>query len=177
LNRIVVPPQNGLPCPSIAGISIAEGGPWDREALDVRGFLRLCSNEPGLEDLSHRAAFHRDSPAPRLALSRREWLPAVAWQEVDEYEEGRQMPFVTSFERYGMLRILEASLRTKFGEEGTALIPVIHELDDAEKYLALNPVIINATTLEEVRRACAKLAAPARRRKKEGNGKRASSKP
>jgi hypothetical protein len=73
--------------------------------------------------------------------------------------------------------LLEATLRTKFGDEGTALIPTIHELDDAEKYLALNPVIINATTLEEVRRACAKLAAPARRRKKDGNGRRGSAKP
>jgi hypothetical protein len=98
-------------------------------------------------------------------------------EELHEYEEGRRMPYVTSFERFGMLRMLETTLRTKFGEEGAALIPTIHELDDAEKYLALNPVVINATTLDEVRRACAKLAAPTRRRKKDGNGKRRSSKP
>jgi hypothetical protein len=104
-------------------------------------------------------------------------LEAAFRRELDTYEEGRRMPFVTSIERYGMLRMLEATLRTKFGEEGAALIPTIHELNDAEKYLALNPVIINATTLDEVRRACAKLAAPARRRKKDGNGKRGSPKP
>jgi hypothetical protein len=97
-------------------------------------------------------------------------------QEMDTYEEGRRMPFVTSIERLGMLRVLESTLRTRFGEAGAALIPTIHELDDAEKYLAMNEVILNATTLDEVRRACAKLAAPARRRRKDGNGKRGSPK-
>jgi hypothetical protein len=87
-------------------------------------------------------------------------------QEVDEYEEGRRMPFVTSFERRGMLKAIAAALETKFGEEGAALVPVIRELNDAEKYLALNQVIATATTFDEVRRAYAKVAAPRSRRKR-----------
>jgi hypothetical protein len=97
-------------------------------------------------------------------------------QELDEYEEGRRMRYVTSIERSGMRKMIEVMLRTKFGEEADELMPAILEIDDAEKYEALNRTIMSAATLEEVRRACAKLAAPARRRKKGDNGKRGSSK-
>jgi hypothetical protein len=93
-------------------------------------------------------------------------------RELDEYEEGRRMPYVTSIERNAMFRLIEDSLRTKFGEAAEELIPAIEEMDDAEKYLALNRVIVAATTLDEVRRACTKPAAPAGRRRKGGNGKR-----
>ena len=76
------------------------------------------------------------------------------------------MPFVTSFEREAMLELIADALQTKFGEEGAALVPAIHELNDAEKYKALNRIIATATTLEEVRRAYAKAAAPRSRRKR-----------
>jgi hypothetical protein len=94
------------------------------------------------------------------------------WREVHEYEEERRVPYVTTFEKFGMLQVIEHSLRTKFGEEGAALLPAIEDLDDAEKYLAIQGVIIQANNLDEVRRACAKAAAPPPRRKKGGNGKR-----
>jgi hypothetical protein len=96
-------------------------------------------------------------------------------REVDDYEEGRRMPFVTGFERRGMLRLIEDTLRTKFGEAAMDLVPAIEDMDDAEKYVALNRTIATAATLDEVRRACARLAAPPTRRKKGGNGKRGSS--
>ena len=86
------------------------------------------------------------------------------------------MPFVTSIERAGMLRLIEDLLRTKFGEEGSQLMSAISALDDAEKYVTLNKTVATATTLDEVRRACAKAAAPSRRPRKGGNGKRGSSK-
>jgi hypothetical protein len=97
-------------------------------------------------------------------------------QELHELEEGRRMPYVTSFERSAMLRLIESSLRVKFGKEGLELVPAIEELNDAEKYEALNSAVATATTLDEVRRAIAKAAAPARRPRKGGNGKRGSSK-
>jgi hypothetical protein len=97
-------------------------------------------------------------------------------QEVDEYAEGRKMPFVTGFERRGMRKLIEDALLTKFGEEARELFPAILELNDAEKYLALNRTIHSAKSLDEVRRACAKAAAPARQRKKSGDRKRGSSK-
>jgi hypothetical protein len=86
------------------------------------------------------------------------------------------MPDVARWERSGMRRILEETLLTKFGNEGMRLMPAINDLDDAEKYLALNRTIVTATTIDEVRRACAQLAAPVSRRKKGGNVKRGSSK-
>ncbi len=99
-------------------------------------------------------------------------------QEMDRLEEGRRMPYVTSYERIVMLRMLERALRTKFGEEGLELLPGIEELNDAEKYLALQDTIVTATNLDEVRQACAAAAAPvpARRTRKGGNGKRGASK-
>ncbi len=97
-------------------------------------------------------------------------------QEVDEYQERQRMPFVTGFERRAMRQMLEATLVAKFGEEARELLPAIAELNDAEKYLALSQTIATVATLDEVRRACAKLAAPATRRKTGGNGKRGSSK-
>ncbi len=98
-------------------------------------------------------------------------------QEIDAYKEGRQMPFVDFFERSGinkgMLRAIESTLRTKFGEEGVGLLPQIEALNDADKFLALNQAIVRAANLEEVRRAWAAAAAPAPApRKKNGRGKR-----
>jgi hypothetical protein len=103
-------------------------------------------------------------------------LQAAFRRELDEYEEGQPMPFVTSFERGGMLKVIEASLRTRFGAEGIELMPTIADLDDAEKYLALSQTIITAPTLNDVRRAIAKIAAPAWWPRKGGNGKRGSAK-
>ncbi len=93
-------------------------------------------------------------------------------QELNQYEEGRRVPYVTTFERNGMLRMIKALLRKKFGAEGAKLIPGIAKLDDADKYEALMLAIASATTLEEVRQAYAAAAAPPSRRKREGNGKR-----
>jgi len=103
-------------------------------------------------------------------------LESAFRQELDAYEEGRRMPFVTSIERQGMLRVIEGVLRGKFGEEGVQLMPAIRELNDAEKYDTVGQVIATAATLDEVRGACAEAAAPAPRRKKGSNGKRGSSK-
>jgi hypothetical protein len=97
-------------------------------------------------------------------------------REVNAYEEGRTMPYVTSWERTGMRKLLEDALRTKFGEAGAELMPTITDLNDAEKYVALNRVILTATTLDEVRQACAEAAAQPRRKKVRGRSKRGPSK-
>jgi hypothetical protein len=93
-------------------------------------------------------------------------------RELHEYEEGLRMPYVTTFERAGMVKMIEQALRTKFGEEGVALVPVIEEINNAEKYLAIQDVLIQADSLDEVRQACSKAAAPPPRRKKSASGKR-----
>jgi len=75
-----------------------------------------------------------------------------------------------------MLETIEDLLGSKYGKEGEELIPVITDLRDAEKYRSLIRTIALATKLDEVRQAVAKAAAPARRPRKGGNGKRASTK-
>jgi hypothetical protein len=95
-------------------------------------------------------------------------------REVDEYVERQAMPYVTSFEREGMFKLIKAALRAKFGDEVAELLEAIHDLNDAEKYEALIQVIVTATTLDEVRRACVAAGAAVPRRKKCGNGKRGS---
>jgi hypothetical protein len=91
-------------------------------------------------------------------------------EEIEQYLEDRRMPYVTGIERLGMARMLERFLRDKFGEEGVALMAAITELNDADKYLALNSAIAKATCVDDVRQACAELAKPpAPRRKKKGS--------
>ncbi len=86
------------------------------------------------------------------------------------------MPFVMGWERHGMLDLIEAQLRFKFGEEGAKLLPAISAMNDAEKYKAAGQAIATATTVDEVRRACADAAGAAPRGKKGGNGRRGRSK-
>src|SRR5262249_38277210 len=93
-------------------------------------------------------------------------------RELEDYQERRRMRYVTSIERVAMLEMMEDLLRRRFGEEGARLVPAIQELNDAEKYLALNRVIATADTLDEVRRACAEAAAPAPQRRRGSNGRR-----
>jgi DNA-directed RNA polymerase specialized sigma24 family protein len=96
------------------------------------------------------------------------------WQELEQYEEGRKVPYVTSVEREGMFKLIKDLLRAKFGAEAEELLDPIHDLNDAEKYKTLNRVIASAATLDEVRRACVAAGARLPRRKKGGNGKRGS---
>jgi hypothetical protein len=95
-------------------------------------------------------------------------------QELHDIEEGRRMPYVTTWERNGMRKMLENALRTRFGEQGVELMQAITDLDDAEKFLALHEIIITAATLDEVRRACAKATARAARGRKRDDSKRDS---
>jgi hypothetical protein len=87
------------------------------------------------------------------------------WREVQDYEEERIMPFISTPEwiamEKGMLQLIERQLRKKFGAEGAKLLPEISALEDADKVLVLGETIASATTLDEVRRACAAAAAPA----------------
>jgi hypothetical protein len=102
------------------------------------------------------------------------------WEDVTTYEEERRMPFITTPEwigiQKGMLLIIEDTLRAKFGEEGVRLMPEVSALEELDKLRAINQTIATATTLDEVRRACAKAAGPedAPKKKRRG-GKRGSS--
>jgi hypothetical protein len=91
-------------------------------------------------------------------------LDKLFWQDLKTYEEERTVPFITTPERMGiragLMQAIEDALRIKFGEEGVRLVPEITALEDAEKYRSVNRAILKATTLDEVRRACAEAAAP-----------------
>ncbi len=92
------------------------------------------------------------------------------WRELQDYQEDRVMPFITTPERFGikagMLRLIENLLRNKFGAEGAKLMPEIDTLEDADKFAAMHETIFKAATVDEVRRACAAAAAPPEPRKK-----------
>jgi hypothetical protein len=102
------------------------------------------------------------------------------WQDIMTYQKERSMPFLTTPERIAMWDTMqlwiEDALRLKFGEEGLRLMPEIKVIDDADKYRAIHQSIVTATSLDEVRRVCAEVAAPgdARRKKQGGSGKRRS---
>jgi hypothetical protein len=103
-------------------------------------------------------------------------LEEMFWNEIKTYEEEQKMPFITTPERIGIkkyvLPVMERLLEARFGEEGKKLMPEIAALNDPAKYLAIGDTVGTATTLEEVRAACAKLAAPASTPKKGKSGKK-----
>jgi hypothetical protein len=67
-------------------------------------------------------------------------LPAtqenLLWDEIDEYQKEKNMPFITTAERVGMekglLEGLEICLRMKFGAEGLELMPELRAVRDHE---------------------------------------------
>jgi hypothetical protein len=129
----------------------------------VRGLYERGFRKEDLQQLFRLIDWQLELP-PRLQ--------GLFEREVDEYQEERRMAFYDTWQRRGMLRIIEDSLRLKFGEEGSKLMPAIEELCDGEKYRALAGTILTADTLDEVRRACEQAAAPAPRRKRSSNAKR-----
>ena len=82
------------------------------------------------------------------------------------------MPFVTIWGRTAMLKLIGDALRAKFGEEGAALASRgLKRWTMPRSTRVVNQAIATATSLDDVRRACAEIAALAPRRKKSGNGK------
>ncbi len=131
----------------------------------VRGLYERGFSAENVRQLFRLIDWLMELPSPAQRAFRR---------ELDEFEEGRRMPYVTSIERDGMLRVIEHALRVKFGEEGAALVPGIEEMNDADKYLAVHEAILKADDLDDVRRACAAAAgsSSARKRKKSADSKR-----
>jgi hypothetical protein len=103
-------------------------------------------------------------------------LDKLFWNEVHQYEEKQTMPFITTPERIArkeaMLVLIESLLQAKFGEEGAKLMPEIADLEDMDKYNAMNIAIGKATKLEDVRRACTAAAVPREPTKKNSRRKR-----
>jgi hypothetical protein len=86
-------------------------------------------------------------------------LEASFRQELEQYEQERQMPYVTSLERMakqegvreGLLSGIEVTLEIKFGSEGLTLVPEITQIDDVELLKKIQSGIRHANTIDEVR--------------------------
>lgn len=91
-------------------------------------------------------------------------LDRLFWTEVQELEEGKRMPYLTSFERraeergreegrrLGLLAAVQAILKGKFGEPGLALLPHIERLASVEKLQLLCQSLGTASNLDDVRK-------------------------
>ena len=86
------------------------------------------------------------------------------------------MPFITTLEQFAiekmMLQFIEDSLDARFGDAGSKLLPEIVALDDPDKFRAMHKIIATATSVEEIRRACAAAAVAPAPTKKKPRGKR-----
>lgn len=82
------------------------------------------------------------------------------WDEMKQYVEERNMPYVTTPERIGRRKGLtegltegiEVALEIKFGEEGLRLMPEVRQIQDEAKLKALLQAIRTAASPDDLRR-------------------------
>jgi hypothetical protein len=76
--------------------------------------------------------------------------------EIEQYEEERRMPYVTSVERIGIKKGIkqgiELGLELKFGNEGLLVMPEINKIEDINVLKAVQSGIWTAKTLDELRK-------------------------
>jgi hypothetical protein len=76
--------------------------------------------------------------------------------EIEQYEEERRMPYVTSVERMGIKKGLkqgiELGLEIKFGNEGLLVMPEINKIEDLDVLKAVQSGIWTAKTLDVLRK-------------------------
>lgn len=100
-------------------------------------------------------------------MSLPEDLEADFWQEIQQLEVERQMPYITSVERSGIQKGLEQGrsegiregllegislgLRLKFGSVGLSLLPEISQITQVEQLKAILAGLAEANTLDQLR--------------------------
>lgn len=100
---------------------------------------------------------------------------AEFWQDLETYQEARAVPFITTPERFGILkglrRAIEMFVRDRFGEDTIPLLEPLSRVYEADQLEKAAKAIYRATTPEEVGSICQKAAAPPapRRRKKKAD--------
>jgi hypothetical protein len=84
--------------------------------------------------------------------------------EISQWEAERGMPYLTTFERWGLEKGLEkgrleeiqhniaTSLQVKFGAPGKRLTSKLRKINDLEQLRSLFQAILEAETLAEIRR-------------------------
>ena len=85
-------------------------------------------------------------------------LETVFQQVVDQIQEEKRMPYITTPERvgqrWGLRRGIEALLRVRFADEVAQLMPVIERIHETEKLLAILQALETGVSLDEVRKLC-----------------------
>jgi hypothetical protein len=124
--------------------------PADRQVWKLRLAKGLYDRGMAAEDVRQLCRFidwMMDLPPALEALFR---------QELDSYAEEKRMPYLTTWERYGMakglLEGIEECLQMKFGEEGLKLLAEIRSLEDHEKLRTVLHAIRTAATPDDLRR-------------------------
>jgi hypothetical protein len=83
-------------------------------------------------------------------------LRDVFWEEVDRIQQEKQMPFISTPERYGHVRGLrqgiKVALKLRFGEDGLKLMPEVGELHDEDQLEAILESIETAASPQDLRR-------------------------
>ncbi len=81
------------------------------------------------------------------------------WQEYRQYEESKNMRYITSVERIGieegtkqgLIKGIALGLKLKFGDAGTDLLPEIEEIGDVDLLSAVLDAIATVDTVEQLR--------------------------
>lgn len=77
------------------------------------------------------------------------------WQEIQQLEAERRMPYITSVERsgirQGLLEGISLGLKLKFGSPGLGVLPEISALEDVEQLRAILTGLETMNTLDELR--------------------------
>jgi hypothetical protein len=84
------------------------------------------------------------------------------WQELEQYEKEKQVPYITSVERHGiekgkregLLEGITICLKLRFGAEGVALLPTIRAVTDVDRLQAILKAMETAADFEELRQLC-----------------------
>jgi hypothetical protein len=83
-------------------------------------------------------------------------LTQLLVQEITQYQEEKQMPFMTSFEwvarHESLLEGIEVALKLKFGAEGLRLLPELREIEDVDVLRTVLQAIETAATPDDLRR-------------------------
>jgi hypothetical protein len=93
------------------------------------------------------------------------------WQELEQYEKEKQVPYITSVERHGiekgkregliegkregLLKAITLGLKLKFGAAGLQLMPAVQAITEVEKLETICDAIETATSLEQLGQLCA----------------------
>jgi hypothetical protein len=85
------------------------------------------------------------------------------WQEMEQYEKEKKVPYITSVERHGIekgkregfLKALTLGIKYNFGPDGLKLLPAIQAINDVEKLEALCDALDKVSSLDEFSHLCA----------------------